>query len=103
MLLVEECYKIANQLPKHELYALSDQLRRSAISVPSNIAEGSKRHNSREFSQFCGIALGSAAEIETQMLLANKLYGINVTHALDLLDEIQKMLTRLSQQLKNKL
>lgn len=101
--LVAETYKIADQLPKHELYALGDQLRRSAVSIPSNIAEGSKRHNTKEFYQFIGIARGSAAELETQILLVERLHGsIETSEALSMLDEVQKMLTRLTQALKSK-
>lgn len=96
-------YAVANQLPKHELYALGDQIRRSAISIPSNIAEGSKRHNSREFLQFCGIALGSSAELETQLLLASDLYDISITKELALIEEVQKMLSKICKQLREKL
>lgn len=101
MRLVALCYKITEQLPKHELYALGDQIRRSSVSIPSNIAEGCKRHNRREFFQFCGIANGSSAELETQLLLVDMLYPqIDITDALSTLDEVQRMLTKLSKQLK---
>lgn len=87
--LVEEYYRVVNQLPKHELYSLSDQLRRSAISIPSNIAEGSKRNNQKEFRHFCGIARGSAAELETQIIIVQKLYrNIEVDVSLALLEEV---------------
>lgn len=62
MILVIQCYGVPKQLPKHEAYALGDQIRRCAVLIPSNIAEGSKRHNTKEFHQFCEIAQGSAAE-----------------------------------------
>lgn len=101
MQLVTLCYKITEQLPKHELYALGDQVRRSSISIPSNIAEGCKRNNRREFIQFCGIASGSAAELETQLLLVNNLYAeIDTKEALDVLGSVQRMLTKLNQQLR---
>lgn len=103
MELVKECYQITEELPKHELYALGDQIRRAAVSIPSNIAEGSKRHNSREFYQFSGIAQGSAAELETQLILINDLHNnIKTDSALALLSEVQRMLTRLSQSLRVK-
>ncbi len=103
MELVTLTYKISDQLPKQELYALGNQIRRCSVSIPSNIAEGSKRHNSKEFYHFCGIAQGSSAELETQLLLIETLHSeIAVQEALELLAEIQKMLTRLSQSLKAK-
>lgn len=102
MQLARECYKLSGQLPKHELFALGDQIRRCAVSIPSNIAEGSKRHNRKEFRQFCGIAQGSAAELETQLILMADIYqNISVDSELSLLLEVQKMLTKLSQQLKS--
>lgn len=101
MELAKHSYRISSELPKHELYSLGDQIRRCSISIPSNIAEGSKRHNRKEFHQFCGIAQGSSAELETQLLLVGDLYAdIPVDKALTLLLEVQKMLTKLSQQLR---
>jgi four helix bundle protein len=103
MELVKLCYLITEQLPKHEMYALADQVKRAAVSIPSNIAEGSKRHNSKEFHHFCGIAQGSAAELETQLILISDLHENIVTDdALALLSEVQRMLTRLSQSLRLK-
>jgi len=58
------------QLPKEETYALSDQMRRAAASIPSNIAEGANRKTTKEYIQFLYIALGSAAELETQLIIA---------------------------------
>lgn len=68
MQLVEDVYASTKKLPKTELYSLTDQLKRSAVSVPSNIAEGQKRLNKQETIQFSGIALGSVAELQTQLL-----------------------------------
>ena len=62
-------YGIVKLLPKDELFALSSQMRRAAISIPSNIAEGQARNSSREFNNFLSVAKGSAAELETQLLL----------------------------------
>jgi four helix bundle protein len=58
MELVKLCYLITEQLPKHEMYALADQVRRAAVSIPSNIAEGSKRHNSKEFQSLLRYSAG---------------------------------------------
>lgn len=99
-LLVVQVYKLTHDLPKHEIYGLSSQIRRCAVSVPSNIAEGNQRNNIREYRQFVGIAKGSAAELETQLLLCRDLYDIDITDALQLLYEVQKMLGALSRRLE---
>lgn len=65
--LVDEIYKVSASFPREEMYGLTSQLRRSAISVPSNIAEGSQRNSSKEFIQFLAIAYSSLAEVETQL------------------------------------
>ena len=67
---VEQIYRLVKQLPKEETYALSDQMRRAAVSIPSNIAEGANRKTTKEYIQFLYIALGSAAELETQLIIA---------------------------------
>jgi four helix bundle protein len=71
--LVKTVYGLLNAFPKHEQYALADQLKRAAVSVPSNIAEGSKRHTVREFRNFLCIASGSLAEVDTQLVIAHEL------------------------------
>lgn len=100
MRLAIDAYSITKQLPNREVYGLVSQINRCAISIPSNIAEGQQRNNRAEFRQFIGIARGSAAELETQLIIVNKVYGLEVKPALDDLLEIQKMLTILSQKLK---
>ena len=67
---VSDVYKITEDFPKSENYGLTSQIRRSVISIPSNIAEGSARQGNKEFIQFLYISLGSLAELETQLLLA---------------------------------
>lgn len=99
--LVELVYAVTKQLPPNERYGLIDQMRRAAISIPSNIAEGCKRNNRQEYRQFCGIAQGSSAELQTQLLLTQRLYvTVAVKKALMLLDEIQRMLTKLIRSLR---
>jgi four helix bundle protein len=71
--LVEQVYRLTKSFPKEELYALTVQLRRSALSVPSNIAEGHGRSGRREFAHHLSIALGSLAECETQLRVAQRL------------------------------
>lgn len=90
--LVIDIYKLTEQLPKDEIFGLSSQLRRCAVSIPSNIAEGQQRNNSKEYRQFLGIAKGSSAELETQLMLITELYNIDTAQALSKLEEIQRML-----------
>ena len=71
--LVEEVYKMTQTFPKEEMFGIISQMRRCSISIPSNIAEGHSRNSSGEFKQFLGIAKGSSAELETQLIIAQKL------------------------------
>ena len=75
--LVELIYTISKEFPKDELYGLTSQMRRAAISIPSNIAEGAARKGNRENVQFLYIALGSLSELETQYLIAQRLKYVN--------------------------
>ena len=70
MELVTDIYQVTGTFPRHELYGLANQLRRAAVSVPSNIAEGFGRRSRKEFSQFLGLARGSQLEVETQLEIA---------------------------------
>ena len=107
MELAEKVYLLVKALPKEETYALSDQIRRAAVSIPSNIAEGHARQSQKEFLQFLCIARGSRAELETQLLLARRLgYFETVSSELYdatmiLLDEISRMLFSLNSKLSN--
>ena len=74
---VTEVYKITKAFPKEELFGLSSQLRRAAVSIPSNIAEGAARQTTKEFIQFLHVALGSQQEVDTQLLVA-KILGLSV-------------------------
>ena len=71
--LVEEVYLCTRDFPKEELYGLTCQIRRAAVSIPSNLAEGASRAGIKEFLQFLHIARGSASELETQLLLAERI------------------------------
>jgi len=71
--LVEEVYKATEDFPKDERFGLTSQVRRSAVSMPSNIAEGAGRRTPGEFKQFLGIATGSSCELHTQLIIANRL------------------------------
>lgn len=91
--LVKRVYKITTQLPNNEIYGLSIQMRRAAVSIPSNIAEGQLRKNLKEYLQFLRIAYGSAAELETQLIISKDLYPkIDYNKLEELLLEVQKML-----------
>lgn len=95
MVLAEMIYKTTDKFPKEEIYGLISQLRRAAVSVPSNIAEGYGRSSPKEYGQFYAISYGSLLELETQINLANRL-GFTSTQSLDelslLIEEISKML-----------
>ena len=95
MRLAEEVYRLSAKFPKHETYGLVSQIQRSAVSLPSNIAEGHGRNSNKEFNHFLGIALGSLAELETQLILAqrfNYLTEEEVNPPLQISEEIGKML-----------
>lgn len=94
-------YETAKQFPKDETYALASQMKRAAVSIPSNIAEGASRNTTKEFIQFLYIALGSAAELETQIIIAEKLgYIKNSETLLSEIIIIRKMLNALISALK---
>jgi len=101
MLLVTDIYELVKSLPKDETYALSDQIRRSAVSVPSNIAEGSSRNSKKEFIQFLYISLGSLCELETQLLIAKNVgYVENIDAIEKKITSIKKMINALITSLK---
>ena len=100
--LVREIYILTRSFPREELYGLTSQMRRCSISIPSNIAEGKKRKSKNEFIQFLSIADASAAELETQIIIAKYLYPtIDYKKSEFLLVEIQKMLITIIKKLKN--
>ena len=95
MLLVKKIYELVNLLPKEETYALSDQMRRAAVSIPSNIAEGYSRNSDKELAQFLYIARGSKAELETQIQIAEMLKYFTeeqTAEVLELSGEVGKMI-----------
>ena len=99
---VTRIYELTAQLPKNELYGLTSQIRRCAVSIPSNIAEGSKRGTRKDFRQFILIAYGSSAELETQIDIARRLQYLAADAVMPILEElsaIQRMIHKLSQSL----
>ena len=91
MTLVRDVYRSTSGFPKHELYGLASQLRRAAVSIPSNVAEGANRNSRREFHQFIGVARGSLAEVETQVEIARDLDYLPSRAAEDLLLQIAEL------------
>lgn len=81
--LVEDIYKLTKDFPSEEKFGLTNQLRRVAVSVPSNIAEGAARRSDKENIQFLHVALGSLAEIETQLIISNRLGFCNTDETLN--------------------
>jgi len=101
MLLAKETYRVANLFPAKENYALADQMRRAAVSIPSNIAEGNRRGTKKDYAHFISMAHGSTAELETQMLLAKDQYSrIDFRLLESLIGEVSKMLFVLSRRLR---
>ena len=95
LLLAKEIYRITKKFPKDETFGLTSQLRRACISIPSNIAEGSQRSSDKDFANFLAIALGSLAELETQLILSKELGYLlqdDLTNALGETDQIAKMI-----------
>ena len=100
--LVSEVYKLVKKLPREENYALSDQIRRASVSIPSNIAEGNSRDSTKEYGYFLSIARGSKYELETQILVCVRLNFFSEMQAelaLHLCSEIGKMLNSLIKKL----
>lgn len=98
-----EIYVVTKKFPKSEIYGLSSQMRRAAIAIPSNIAEGYTRRHRAEYLQFIRIAFGSGAELETQLLLACEIGFVNEKdfRKLDsMLTEVMKMLNGLVKSLQ---
>lgn len=102
MSLVKDVYRVTEAFPPGERYGLAAQLRRAAVSIPSNIAEGQARNGTREFLQFLSHASGSLAELETQILLSLELgyWGQSETDSvLREIEELQKMVAAIRRKL----
>lgn len=99
MQFVLEIYSLTSHFPKEEIYGLTSQIRRAAVSIPSNIAEGAARQTQKEFCQFLYVSMGSLAELETQLIIAQNLKYIE-TFDNQSIDEIRKMLNGLIYKLR---
>ena len=101
--LVEAVYSATQRFPKEEVYVLTSQIRRAAISVPSNIAEGQGRNSENDYRRFLSIAHGSLREVETQILIAERLQYVTsdeVPRLLALIDEVSRLLQGLQKAIK---
>mgnify|MGYP001575633503 CR=1 FL=1 len=101
---VKFIYKLTTKFPKEEVYGLTSQMRRAAISISSNIAEGSGHSSNKEFNRFLEISYSSASELETQLILSFNLEFIlhsELNEGNDRINEVQKMLNGLMKSLKN--
>ncbi|HEO64155.1 MAG TPA: four helix bundle protein [Candidatus Omnitrophica bacterium] len=101
--IVKDVYMLTKEFPKEEIYGLTSQIKRSSISIPSNIAEGFKRYHSKEYRQFLHIALGSAAELETHLVIAKELKFIKQEESdgiLEKIDHVSRMISSLLNKLK---
>ncbi|MGY3054986.1 four helix bundle protein [Pedobacter sp. UYEF25] len=104
--LTVEVYDVTSTFPKDERFGLISQIRRAAVSIPSNIAEGAGRNSLKEFNNFLGIANGSCFELQTQLLIANKLLMLNskdLESLLTQIDELQKMTYGFQKMLQQKI
>ncbi len=100
ILLVKEVYKVTRLLPKSEVFVLVPQMQRSALAIPSNIAEGFGRNHVKEFIQFLAIAFASSLELETQIIIVKQEYShIDCLIVESLLVEVQKMIRGLKNSL----
>lgn len=103
--LVTAIYNCTKSFPKEEMYCMVSQIRRAAVSIPSNIAEGCARRNTKEYIQFLYVSLGSAAELETHMVISSNLNFIAKSETDKLhseLEEIIRMLTGLIKSLSHR-
>jgi len=103
--LVTQIYEVTKDFPKEELYGLISQIRRSAVSIPSNIAEGAARNSEKEFIQFLYISLGSLSELETELIISKNLGYLKDEKEITLMkqiDSIRKMLSGLIHSIKKR-
>jgi len=103
--LVEGVYRVTAKFPKEEIYGLTAQIRRAAVSIPSNVAEGQGWHTTRDFLYFLSVAHGSLKEVETQILIAERLAYIDSLRTSELTAltaEVGRLISGLRNSLKNK-
>ena len=89
--LVTDVYKGTEHFPKEERYGLTSQIRRAAVSIPANIAEGAGRHSKKEFAHFLSNSQGSASELETELIIANRLGYLDETSFARLIAQLERI------------
>lgn len=99
---VGQIYKLTGNFPKEETYGLTSQIRRAAISYPSNIAEGAARFSKKEFIKFLYVSLGSLSEVETQLIIAEKLRYLTASKLLEEVEALRRMTLNFIKYLKSK-
>ena len=103
MTLAEDIYALTKGFPSDEKYGLSSQMKRAAVSIPSNIAEGAGRKGDKEFIQFLYISMGSLSELETQLLLSKRLqFTDSIDDNMKQIEQLKQMLFGLIRYIKNK-
>jgi four helix bundle protein len=100
--IVEKVYKITAGFPKEEQFGLTSQLRRAVVSIPSNIAEGAARSSKREYLQYLYISLSSLAEVETQLIIANRLKYLNDEDIMENIEHLRRKLLNFIKYIKGK-
>jgi four helix bundle protein len=103
LLMVKEVYLFSSKLPKEEKYGITSQINRSAVSIPSNIAEGSGRTTNKEFVRFLEIAISSSYELETQLILAEELFDLSSIDLIKNLNVLQNRIGGFTRQIKSRI
>lgn len=103
MIVVKSTYLLTAQLPSDEKFGLVSQINRSAVSIPSNIAEGSGRTTNKDFLHFINISLSSSFELETQLILANDLFNLEVENLIVKINELQRMIVGFKKSISSKI
>ena len=103
LVIVKEVYGFSSNLPKEEKYGITSQINRAAISIPSNIAEGSGRTSNKEFIRFLEIAISSSYELETQLILAEDLFNLPTNEIIENLHALQNRIGGFTRQIKERI
>ncbi len=98
--IVTSLYQLVSELPSEEKFGLKSQMTRAAVSIPSNISEGSGRSTNKDFKRFLDISLSSSYELETQLLICKNLFNIEVNNIIIKINELQKMIGGFKRSLK---
>lgn len=103
LVLVKEVYAFTSKLPKEEKFGITSQINRSAVSIPSNIAEGSGRTSNKEFIRFLEIAISSSYELETQLILVEEIYNLSSKEIIEHLHALQNRIGGFTRQIKERI